>query len=512
VTAETSLPKADAASTREDLTVAGRNALTLAASLVGTWGVAFLVRFQLPRFLGPAAFGEFNFADAFSAAFFVLADFGIDVYAVKETAARPAHASDFTGGVLVVRALTSLLLFAAMAITLGVTHRSADVQLAVFVFGLTQFVMLANGSMAALLQAATRVKRLAAANVASKVVWGAGLALAILAHGSLPLVALPLLVSEVLKAIVLVPAVRSAIGLELRIDWRLTKLALVASLPFFLNEGAIIVGNRLTAAGLAFVTPDAREVGWYGATSNLAGLAMLLAPLVEWVVLPLLARAKERSEEEVYAICRRVIEGLLVSILPFTLLISLGADLWVRLAFGGKFAEAAMSLRILSLDFSLVYLAMILSTLLILVGRGWSVTLISVSAVPMRALILVPLVRFCGAQLGPGGGAVGAALTEIGGIALTAALSFWLVGRRAIDARSVRQVAKSLLIVALVSAAHVKMAPLGYARLVLDGLLYLALAVGLGVVGKKEARVLWEIVASRAKRNKRSTPAPPPSP
>lgn len=498
----TEAPVAPAAATtsKEDLQVAGRNAITLAASLIGTWTVAFLVRFQVPRFLGPEAFGQFNFADAFSAAFFVLADYGVDVYVVKETTSRPGHASDFAGGVLVVRTVTSALLLAVMAITLHLTHRSIDIQLAVLIFGITQYVILANSSMAALLQAATRVKRLAIANVMSKVIWGAGLALAIAFHGSLPWLAFPLLASELLKTVALVGAVRKALDIHLRIDWTQTKMALVASLPYFLNGGAVIVGNRLTAAALEFVTPDAREVGWYSATSNLAGLAMLLAPLLEWVVMPLLARAKERSEDEVYAICHRAIEGLLVTIIPVTLLISLGADLWVRVAFGAKFGEAAMSLRVLSLDFSLVYLAMLLSTLLIVLGRSWTVTLISVGAVPMRALMIVPLVRFCSEWMGPGGGAVGAALTEIVGIASTAALSFWLVGRRSIDRRAAVQILKSFFIAALVSVAHVAMARLGYVRLVLDMLLYVTLAVALRVVGMKEVRGLWQLIASRRNR------------
>lgn len=495
---------------KEDLRVAGRNAITLAFSLVGTWSVAFLVRFQLPRFLGPIAFGDFNFAEAFTATFFVLADFGIDTYIVKETAAKPAHASDFAGGVLVVRTAASAMLLAVMAATLGLSHRSADVQLAVLVFGVTQFVMLLNSSMAAMLQAATRVRRLAAVNVLSKVLWGAGLAIVILLHGSLPVLALPLLISEAVKLVLLVPGLRSAIGLRLRIDKEQTKRALKQSLPYFLNIGAVTVGNRLTVSALEFVTPDKREVGWYGASANLAGLAMLLAPLYEWVLMPLLARAKERSEEAVYAIARRALEGLLAAVIPFTLFVSLGADLWIRIAFGSKFGEAATSLSVLSLDFSLVYVAMLMSTVLIMVGRSWSVTLVSLSAVPMRALLIAPLVSVCATWLGPGGAAVGAALTEIGGIGLTALVSFLLIGRRAIDARAVGVIARSLAIAVVVWLVHHALTRFGYFRILLDVALYLVLAIVLRVVTMREVRGLADLWRSR--RNAKAAPTEPPSP
>src|SRR5262245_58337601 len=54
-----------------DVATAARNALKLAGSLLATWTVALAVRFQLPRHLGPVHFGNFNFCDSFSAAFFV---------------------------------------------------------------------------------------------------------------------------------------------------------------------------------------------------------------------------------------------------------------------------------------------------------------------------------------------------------------------------------------------------------------------------------------------------------
>jgi O-antigen/teichoic acid export membrane protein len=195
VTKATPVSTEHAESAARDLRVAGRNAATLGTSLILTWGVAFLVRFQLPRFLGPELFGQFNFADAFTAAFFTFAEYGVETYIMREVTLRHKHASDFVGGLLVVRLLTALLLLTAMYVTLSITGRPEVVKQAVLVFGVTQLAMINNASMAALLQASTHVGRLAMANVLSKVLWGAGLAVAILVKGSLPILALPLLVS-----------------------------------------------------------------------------------------------------------------------------------------------------------------------------------------------------------------------------------------------------------------------------------------------------------------------------
>jgi O-antigen/teichoic acid export membrane protein len=493
---------------KNDIAVAGRNAITLALSLIATWTVAFIVRFQLPRFLGPERFGSFNFADNFSAGFFTLVDFGIDIYIVKETATRPARASDFFGGVLGARLVWSVVTIVVMAATLGATHRPAEVVLATTVFGFTQLAILNNNSLAALLQAATRVRRLAIANVTSKVLWGAGLAVVILFHGSLTLLVVPLLVSELIKTAWLFPAVRSAIELKVRFDRKATAAALLASLPYFVNAGAVNIGNRFTASSLEFVAPDKREVGWYGASANLAGLAMLLSPLLGWVLMPLLARAIQRSNEELYVIIRRSIEGLLVCIVPVTLLISLGADLWVRVAFGGKFAEAAASLRLLSLDFSLVYLAMILSTTLIMLGRQWAVTAVSLAAIPIRAALIVPFAWAGEKWLGPGGAAFGAAATEIAGIGSTVVGSLLLAGARAFDRRAVVAIVKSGLIATVVAVLDHFLLPLGHLRLVVDMVAYVVLAIATGAVRVREVASLVGTMrrARRGDADVRGTP------
>jgi O-antigen/teichoic acid export membrane protein len=162
-----------------DVATAARNALKLAGSLLATWTVALAVRFQLPRHLGPVQFGNFNFCDSFSAAFFVFLGLGVETYIQKEIPVRPKHASDFFGGVLLVRAGLSLLVLATMATVLAMTGRPSELQLTVLIFGLTQAVMGFNLSLASMLQASTQVGPLAAMNVVSKLLWGTGVAIGI---------------------------------------------------------------------------------------------------------------------------------------------------------------------------------------------------------------------------------------------------------------------------------------------------------------------------------------------
>ncbi len=484
----------------QEFATAGRNAIKLALSLTITWTVAFFIRFPIPRVLGPERFGQLNFAENFSATFFSVVDLGVSTYIFREIPLRPQHASEFWGGLLVVRAALSAVLFAAMGATLAGSHHSLEIQITVLVFGLAQFVMAYSTTVGALLNAVTLVDRMAIANVASKFVWGAGLAAALYFTRSLPMLAFALLASEALRLAVIYPEARRALGLRFRIDMAVTKAVLIASLPFFISGGAINIGGRLNVAVLEFVIHDKREVGWFGASQNLASLTMLLSPLLSWVLMPLLARAKARSEEEVFEILRRTIEGLLVVVIPMTLIASLGADFWVRLAFGRGYDESALSLRFLAFGFILIYLAIALSTLLIMTGHSWSVSMISLGSVPLRPILVTILATPCARHFGAGGGALGAALAEIiTSIAIVAA-HFIPIGGRALDRRLLVAGGKSLAVAALVTVLdRAVLVRLGPVRLVIDGALYTGAALGLGAV--KVGEITRTIRMLRARRS-----------
>ena len=120
------------------------------------------------------------------------------------------------------------------------------------------------------------------------------------------LLALPLLVGEALKSMMLWPTVRREIALKLVWNPKVTKLVLITCLPFFVNTISYTMGNKLDIMLLKELA-DPSEVGFYAAAQNIASLAMLLAPLEAWVITPLLTRAIKRDENEFFLILRRAI-------------------------------------------------------------------------------------------------------------------------------------------------------------------------------------------------------------
>jgi O-antigen/teichoic acid export membrane protein len=481
--------------------VAVRNGIKLAASLVATWTVALVVRFQLPRHLGPSGFGEFNFADSFAAGFAVFTGLGVDMYIRREIPVRPEHASEFFGGVTVIRIVATLVLFAAMAGTLVATGRSLQVIELCLIFGATYALVNLNNSLAAMLQSSSHVGALAIVNVVAKLLWGFGLLGCLWLGAPFVVLAIPNLVAELLRAIVLLKAARSAVALRWRIDSPVVKAVLLASVPFFVNGIAISLVNRLDVSMLEFLSTR-EEVGWYSAANNIASLAMLLTPVLSWVLMPLFARTYKESPAEFFRLLRRSMEGLVLLAVPTTLVMGLGADLWIRVAFGKDFAPAAVSLRYLAPLFVATYLAMLLAVGLIILGHSWRLTLISLSGLAVQPLMILLGVRLLKGG-GPGAAGAGTALGVSGSELWVAVVFLASIGRAALDARTVRVIVVAILAAVAAVGLHPFLASLGYFRLLLELALWTIVVLLLGGEGPMEAkRFVVTIVNERRRRGR----------
>jgi O-antigen/teichoic acid export membrane protein len=476
-----SAPSAVPERLQSDVAHSIRNAVKLGTSLLATWIVALGVRILLPRMLGPAAFGTFQFADAFTITVFVLMSLGVETYIHKEVATRVEHASDFFGGTLLARIAIGAVVVVAALWGLAATGKSVEVQRLVLVLGLARMLFNLNATYAALLHSTGTVDGLSRLNVVSKLVWGVGIVGALLLHGGLLSIAMAVLVSEMVRTVVLIVLSRRHLRLRYTVHWGATMAVVVASVPYYLMGLAQVVYARLDVSIMSYLTNDV-EVGWYGAAANIAGVSLLLAPLISWVLLPLTSRAASRSEAELTEVSRRAMELILCLALPVSLFLYLTSGLIVRTLFGAAYEPATRSLEILAPLFVLTYATMVSGTMLIRLERGWAVSCVSMAGAVVSPLLNLWLIPHGRAAFGPGGAGIGAAtaliITEFG----TAVAMTWLLGGRAFDRRSAVAMAKTCAVCVLVIAIDRVTRSLGDARLVLEVVLYLVLVVAWGAL------------------------------
>jgi O-antigen/teichoic acid export membrane protein len=505
LTAPASEPPQNADWRRNEIRRAARNGLKLGSSLLVTWGIALVARLIVPRYLGPDNFGMLNFAEAFTATAFVMFGLGLDTYVRKEISVRPAHANDFVGGVVALRLLMLVVAYAGMELVLELTHRSEDVRLLVRIMGIAQFFMVGSLTSSGLLQAAGQVNEMSVLSVVTKIIWVIGIALAIWLRLGLWAFAAAVTLSEGLKSLVLFALAKKHLGFVFRVDARATWAVIVASLPFFVSGLATTFYDKIGATLLAFLGSD-REVGWYGGASGLAGLALLLAPLISWVLTPLFARAAKASEDELHSMVRRSLELILTIAIPVSLMMLVGADIWVRLLLGPKFAPAAAALRVLAVANGLMYVSMVCAYALAVTNKTWRMSAVFVGGMIVNPVCNLVLIK-PSLELGAGGGgtacAIATLVTEIGVVTPL----FVMLGKRAFSVELGIKVAKNLGVAVFVAVLDAwALRSLGPVRLAIGALVYVVLVLVTGAVDIRELRRWLEV----AMKQRKGASSPPP--
>lgn len=471
---------------RSDVATSMRNALKLGLGLLGSWAVALVIRLSLPRFLGLQHFGELQFADAFTTTVFVVTGLGVETYVRKEIATRREHASDFFGGTMLLGLAIGIIVMVVALFGLRWAGKTPGVLELVLIMGIAQLLINLNVIYAALLHAVGNVNGLSYLNVGSKVLWGLGIVVAISMGYGVRGVAIAMLFSEIVRAVSLAVLTHRHVGLRMRVDRDACVQVIVSSFPYFLGAVAQTIYARIDVSIMSFLTSDV-EVGWYGAASTLAGISLLLSPLIAWVLLPLTARAASNSEAELLTIARRAMEMVLVAAFPVSLFLWVGADILIPLAFGAQYAPAEHSLRVLAPTFVLTYAAIVSATLLVRMDRGWGVTWVSVSGMFLAPMLNLYLVPRCFAAFGQGGAGIGAAWSLTTTELYTSGVMTWMLGMQAFDRRSITALVKTFAIGIAVAFIDVQMRGLGLGawRLLIDGVLYIAAVVLTGALDVK---------------------------
>jgi O-antigen/teichoic acid export membrane protein len=476
------------------------NALKLAASMILTWGVTLIVTFKLPKYLGPVFFGYFNYGEQLALSMSVFLTLGVDTYIQREIAVRPKHASDFFAGVMLARLVVLVPLVVYGSYTLH--SKRPEEQIAGGLFGIAYLFWALNLTFQKTLQAASKVSGLAVANVLAKIFWGGGVFAAVTLKAPFWVLPMPMIIAEGLKAAFLFFATRGAIDLELRLDAKATLDVLKISFPFFIADIAVQLGSTIDVVVLRELMPaGSPEVGWYSAARKIANLSMLLSPIMSGVLIPMMSRAKARSEDEFFKILRRGFEGVFVISLPLTLLLALGAEFWVHITIKDEFLPSTGSLIWLAPTFVFAYANVLLWLALMILDRSWTITLVSIGGLillPVFIILAVPLT----ASLGPGGAGTGVAMALSLRELAVILVFLGFLRSRALDRRGAMSTLKSLGICVVVSLVdwQLRRANMHPAlRLSADAFVYGALTVVTGVVRPSDVKSVLKLVKGRKK-------------
>jgi O-antigen/teichoic acid export membrane protein len=483
---------------------AAKNGAMLGSSLAFTASVGVIVSlFIVPNAVHERGSGILGFGEALASVSLVLAGLGMDSYLRKEVSVRKDHANRTFASVLLIRFILSVVL-TSMAVGILVV-RHADVKgnsevtdrafgatlLVVVLFCLAQFFQQTSEAYAAMLQAVGQVKRQSTLTIGTKIMWAGLIVIGLLFRVGIWIVPFALLATEAVKTLVLGKSAQQIFEIDWTIRLRETWPIIRAGSPFLVTAISVKVITWMDVAMVRLITNDDKETGYYNIALRISALALLLAPLIQWVVIPLASRAAERSRDDFAQLVHRSFQWVLCAGVPLSLLLGLNADIIIKTALK-EFLPAIPALRILSAVIALAYVSMLGATLLIADGRSWRVVRITFVTIAVDITMNLYTIRHGWVwwgqgtgQLKAGGAGVGAAISLVTAEAVGAGFMLFelrKVVRRITDREARKGIGSMLGACAAIILIDRLCQPLGIARPILDFAAMICVLTLVGVI------------------------------
>jgi O-antigen/teichoic acid export membrane protein len=392
-----------------------KNATVLMASQVVTWALSLALTLFLPRYLGPAGFGEFRLAVSIWALMAVVIAFGMDTLLIKETSRDPSQLAGLFSTSIVLRVgifLVSTVIVALYALAAGYPRETLQV---IFVVGLSTFVGQLAATCAAALQGLERMEYLSLGSIAGQAVaTGAGIVL-LLSGYRVVAFALVYLASAVIALTVQWIALQRLHPLHLELDRNRLSWMLRASFPYLLVFGFLVAYNQVDVLIMSWLVSPA-QIGWYSAANNLFGTFLFIPTVFLSAILPALSRMHKQSPEAMPQFLSRSFNLLLMMGVPLGLGVMAVANPLVVLLFGPAFTNSGPILMVMGLVLIFTYQNIALGQFFISSDRQsvWIAVMAvaTLLAIPLD-LVLIP---WCQSAFGNGalGGACSYLVTEAG--------------------------------------------------------------------------------------------------
>lgn len=383
-----------------------RSVFTLGMAQILTWLGSGLMTLLLPRFLGDVNLGKLAFAFALTNLTGLFADLGVTMYLTREVARDPSSAGRLTLNLMVMRIPLSLALAAGTMVFARVSGYDALTLQLVDILSLGIVVVALSSVVNGTLQGLQQMKTLAITSVLTKVGYAAvAAALLLLGAGALAVSIAWVSVGALglaYSSLILLRRVRLTPSISLRL-WR---SLLLAGMPFFVWQAALLIYGQIDTVLLSFLTADA-VVGWYSVAYRIVLIPVFIPTIVVTVIFPALSAAANDSRTFAL-IARRGVHVIALVSTPMALGIMLLPDKIIHLfGFPVNFDESIVPLIFLAPHLPLAAIDVMIGTVLNARDRQrqWALTGVAAAVLnPLLNLVAIPY-----AQATWGNGAIGAA-------------------------------------------------------------------------------------------------------
>ncbi len=380
-------------------------AYNTAAQLVGkaaTTLTTLILTVLITRRFGPSGYGDFTIMLAYSALFYIVADFGLNAIALRDFAADEKKMPRYFKNLVGLRLVMSLVLFAVGALALIFFPYSRFVKMGILISLLTIFTQALYSSGNAVFQAKLRYDlSVLAAILGSVVILVLSYLTVTRGFGLLPIVG-----SYVVGGLVMIGValffVRRIVGVVgVGRDVELWRYLFMAALPLGITTIFTVVLQKADALLLSVMSGNT-AVGLYGASYKIFEFALVFPTFFVNSVYPIMVRHFKDGQERLMKTVK--FSGLfLFGVSVLGLVVGYALAPWmIRVVAGPEFFESVRALRLLLLGLPIFYLSALFLWLLITLGKQKQLPFIYAFGAGVNVilnLIFIPRYSFYGSAV-----------------------------------------------------------------------------------------------------------------
>ena len=326
------------------------NLFSLSGIQVVNYIVPVLVVPYIVRIIGPDYYGLVNFAQAFVLYFVLIVNYGFDFSATREIAVNrnsKENLSNIFSSVMLAKAvlfLISLLVF--IPIVFLVPKFNKDIELFFFAY----LIIIGNIFLPIwLFQGLEKLARLSVFNFIIKMIYAVSIFLLINKKEDYLLIPLILSVSQIIAGAAAFIYSVKVFNISLLFPGiKETKKALKEGWNLFLSNVSINLYTTSNIVILGLFSTNL-SVGYFAASSKIINVvqALLLLPMNQ-AFFPRISSVINHSKDDGIVLLKKLTFAVGIILFIASLLIFIFSDLIIKIIFGSKFIDAAVSLRIMA--------------------------------------------------------------------------------------------------------------------------------------------------------------------
>ena len=354
--------------------------------------LSLVVGFIIARYLGPYAFGDLSFADAFAALFAAVGTLGLDSFIIREIIQHPDKRDEILGTSLVMRLAAN-----AVLIPLAILTYLAFRQLSTNETEVSLALLIAFCSSAALFKSFNIIDSYFQSQVASKyvvhvqnvcLVLSTGVKIALIYnHAPVLYFAVALVFDSAILALgLLFIYKRKQLHLHTwTFNWARAKSLIQQSWPLILT--AVMISIYMKIDQVMLKSAGSKIVGIYSAAARISESWYFIPVAIVTSVFPAIIHARKTDIERYHKRLQNLYDLLVAISLPVAILVSIFANQIIHILYGNPYQGAGILLSIHIWSGIFVFLGSASSQFLLAEGF----TLISFSRTAFGALVNVVL-------------------------------------------------------------------------------------------------------------------------